>query len=227
MTVDPSSENGPTTTTTTTTGTTETGNYSNNNNKATNNSTNSNQNPQNNNNPQFRRTQAPPNVYNLELTLEELYSGVTKRMRIQRNRFNEQGKLSADSRLLEIHVKPGWKHGTRITFAREGDEHFSGNIYVIPADIVFVIVEKPHERYTRKGDHLLYTHKLPLKDALCGPVFAIKTLDGRTLTIDCKTDPPIAPRSRKRIPGEGMPCAAGTNTERTAAAPARRLGDRV
>lgn len=53
----------------------------------------------------------------------------------------------------EINIKPGWKDGTKITFEREGDE-LPG---VIPADIVFTLQAKPHDRFERDGDDLIYS----------------------------------------------------------------------
>jgi len=52
--------------------------------------------------------------------------------------------------MMMIHT--GWKDGTKITFEGEGDESAG----VLPADIVFVVKTKPHDRFTREGDHLLY-----------------------------------------------------------------------
>ena len=49
-------------------------------------------------------------------------------------------------------IPTGWKDGTKITFEGEGDESAG----VLPADIVFVVKTKPHDRFTRDGDHLLY-----------------------------------------------------------------------
>ena len=49
--------------------------------------------------------------------------------------------------------------------------------------------EKPHERFTREGDDLIYTLKVPLADALCGPSDpasakkSITSLDKRLLSV--------------------------------------------
>ncbi|CAM9493291.1 unnamed protein product, partial [Choristocarpus tenellus] len=62
--------------------------------------------------------QAPSVEHVLNLSLEELYTGSTKRMRI-----TKKTALGADAQVdKSIAIKPGWKDGTRITFAREGDE---------------------------------------------------------------------------------------------------------
>ena len=53
----------------------------------------------------------------LVLTLEELYTGTTKRRRVTRNILDAaSGKGMPVEETLEIPVKAGWKEGTRITF---------------------------------------------------------------------------------------------------------------
>lgn len=53
----------------------------------------------------------------------------------------------------------------------------------IPADVVFILDEKPHARFKRDGDNLLLTQRLSLGDALCGTEFQVQTLDGRSITV--------------------------------------------
>ena len=62
--------------------------------------------------------------------------------------------------VLTINVKPGWKSGTKITFQREGDQAPNK----IPADIVFIIRDKPHALFKREGCDLKYTAKVSLKE---------------------------------------------------------------
>lgn len=96
-----------------------------------------------------------------------------------------------------IDVKAGWKNGTKITFACEGDEKPG----YIAADVVFTIQAKKHDRFTREGDDLHYTHTLGLEDALVGADYTVTTLDNRVLRIH---DSNITPQSEKLVPGEGM-----------------------
>ncbi|GAB5034234.1 dnaj subfamily b member 5 [Nannochloropsis oceanica] len=98
----------------------------------------------------------------------------------------------------DIPIKKGWKNGTKITFEREGDE-LPG---VIPADIVFVLNTKPHPRFEREGDDLVYTATVPLEQALTGVEVTIQTLDGRTLKV---SEPHVTPGTVKILRGEGMP----------------------
>ena len=46
----------------------------------------------------------------LKVSLEELYEGVTKRLKVSRKLSNGQG----EEKVLEIKVLPGWKSGTKI-----------------------------------------------------------------------------------------------------------------
>jgi DnaJ homolog subfamily B member 4 len=54
---------------------------------------------------------------------------------------------------------------------------------VTPADLVFVIDEKPHSQFLREGNDLIYKARLSLVEALTGTTININTLDGRKLTI--------------------------------------------
>jgi len=67
-----------------------------------------------------------------------------------------EGELEDDTKTLVVSVKPGWKAGTKITFPSEGDEGPKG----LPADLVFVVKEKPHPALTREGNHLVVAKKV-------------------------------------------------------------------
>jgi len=54
----------------------------------------------------------------------------------------------------------GWKSGTRITFQREGDQAPNK----IPADIVFIIRDKPHPLFKREGVDIRHICKISLKE---------------------------------------------------------------
>lgn len=96
----------------------------------------------------------PPVHHDLNVSLEDLYSGATKRMRITAKKFDAaSGRVVPVSSDKEIKIKAGWKDGTKITFEREGDETGPGSV---PADVVFTIKAKPHDRFTREGDDLVY-----------------------------------------------------------------------
>lgn len=66
-----------------------------------------------------------------------------------------------------------------------------------------MLQEKPHPLFRREGADLIYTHRLPLVDALCGTTVELRTLDDRPLSIP--VEPLSGPQFEKVVPGEGMP----------------------
>jgi DnaJ family protein B protein 4 len=147
-----------------------------------------------------RQAKAAPIVKTLTLTLEELYNGADKKLRITRQRKNDQGQYVATPKIVEIKIKPGWKAGTKITYEKEGDER-PGEI---PADIVFEIAEQKHNKFTRKGDDLLYTQPLSLTQALTGFQTTFNGIDNKPVNLDLNNQI-IQPNTIKIIKGRGMP----------------------
>ena len=108
-----------------------------------------------------KKQQDPAVVHDLRVTLEEVLSGCTKKMKISRKRLNPDGRtLRTEDKILEVQIKKGWKEGTKITFPKEGDETPRN----IPADVVFVLKDKPHPLFKRDGADIVYTAKISLRD---------------------------------------------------------------
>ncbi|XP_018326877.1 dnaJ protein homolog 1-like isoform X2 [Agrilus planipennis] len=147
-----------------------------------------------------KQNQDPPLEKDLFVTLEEVSSGCTKRMKISRKVLQQDGSTRREEKIVSISVKPGWKAGTKITFPKEGDQE-PGRI---PADIVFVIKDKPHDLFKREGSDIKYTATVTLRQALCGFKIDIPTLSGRILSLRTY-DEVIKPNSIKRFSGHGLP----------------------
>lgn len=96
---------------------------------------------------------AEPIKHELKVSLEDLWSGTTKRVRITKKVTDTSNNTSQVAVEKEINIKAGWKDGTKITYEREGDESPG----VIPADIIFEIHTKPHPIFTRDNDNLKCT----------------------------------------------------------------------
>ncbi|KAE8719921.1 putative WRKY transcription factor 28 [Hibiscus syriacus] len=142
---------------------------------------------------------APPIENTLPCSLEDLYKGATKKMKISREIADASGKTLPVEEILTINIKPGWKKGTKITFPEKGNEQPN----VTPADLVFIIDEKPHSTFTRDGNDLIVTQKISLVEALTGYTVHLTTLDGRNLTIPVTNV--ISPNYEEVVPKEGMP----------------------
>ncbi|KAJ3402769.1 DnaJ sub B member 13 [Chytriomyces hyalinus] len=136
----------------------------------------------------------------LEVTLEELYMGTVKKIRVTRKVLNDDCITTMDvDKILTIEIQRGWKNGTRVTFPREGDQGPNK----IPADIVFIIKELPHSRFVRQGNDLVLSQTVSLSQALVGSVIEVITLDKRTLQIPVNAV--IHPDFVKEVSKEGMP----------------------
>lgn len=144
---------------------------------------------------------APAVSNKLLCSLEELYKGSTRKMKISRSVPDASGRIVPAEEILTIDIKPGWKKGTKITFAEKGN----GQLGVTPGDLVFVIEDKPHMTYKRDGNDLIVSKKISLVEALTGCSFSLLALDGRTLSVSISDV--ITPGYEKVIPKEGMPVA--------------------
>ncbi|KAK1263202.1 hypothetical protein QJS04_geneDACA009377 [Acorus gramineus] len=110
-------------------------------------------------------------VHPLKVSLEDLYSGTSKKLSLSRNVLCHKCK---------------------------GPDCITG-------DIVFVLQQKEHPKFKRKGDDLFVEHTLSLTEALCGFQFVLTHLDGRQLLIKSNPGEVVKPDQFKAINDEGMP----------------------
>lgn len=142
---------------------------------------------------------APDAVIDLNLTLEELANGVTKKLRINRSITDARGATSKDSRTIEVPIKAGYKEGTKLRYEGMGDETPRSK-----QDVVFVVKQKPHPQYTREGDNLVYRVNLTLEEAILGAKISLPPFAGRhQLSFELKE--PISSTYVHTIRGQGMP----------------------
>lgn len=136
----------------------------------------------------------------LPISLEEIASGCTKKMKITRKVIQPNSRTFQEDKILTINVKPGWKSGTKITYPQEGDQSPSS----VPADVVFIIKDKPHPLFKRDGADIRHTAKISLKEALtCNFVVKVPTLTGEFVNLPIKDI--VKPTTTKRIVGKGLP----------------------
>jgi DnaJ family protein B protein 4 len=73
----------------------------------------------------------------LPITLEEMYKGTTKKMKIKRKKFDPAtGVQSTEDRILEVPIKSGLKAGSKIKFRDVGDQVEGGT-----QDLHFIVEE--------------------------------------------------------------------------------------
>jgi DnaJ-class molecular chaperone len=122
-----------------------------------------------------------PIYTDLNLTLEELFAGTKKKMKISR-KIHTGKTTKTESEILEICVKPGWREGTKITFDNKGDVHPGRE----PAAMIFIVKQKPHAVFIREDNNLVTTLDLSLPEITSGFSKEIIGLDGEKILIEVK-----------------------------------------
>ncbi|KAJ1729754.1 Molecular chaperone (DnaJ super) [Coemansia biformis] len=138
-------------------------------------------------------------THRVPCTLEDLYSGVTKKLKVTRRVCGPDGAITPAEKTLSVEIRPGWKSGTKIRYNKEGDDLGNG-----AQDIVFVVVEKPHALFKRDGNDLKLSLALTLDEALCGFKKPVKLPSGKNINVSNSASV-IKPDQVSRMPGYGMP----------------------
>lgn len=134
---------------------------------------------------------------NINCTLEELYHGHTKKIKLKRIDYTENPPQEIIKQ-IDVILKPGWKEGTKLTYSN------MGNIYPDreSGDVVLVIKQHKHDIYERRENDLVFTCEVTLKQVLLGESRIIMTLDGKKHKIT--TNIPYSNYELK-VPNGGMP----------------------
>lgn len=110
-------------------------------------------------------------------------------------------KTQTERKILEVHIDPGMKDGQRIVFSGEGDQEPG----ITPGDVIFVVDEKPNDRFVRKGSDLYYEAEVDLLTALAGGDVAFKHVSGDYIKFSIIPGEVISPSLTKVIENQGMP----------------------
>ncbi|XP_043476671.1 dnaJ homolog subfamily B member 13-like [Leptopilina heterotoma] len=147
------------------------------------------------------KSKEEPIIKPLSLTLSEIFFGGLKKMKIQRHVLVGEDKATTElkEKILTIHIKPGLPSGTKIAFPEQGDQGPTK----IPADIIFITEDRPHEIFKRDGNNLIMTVNVFLREALTGLTVTVHTIDDRILRVPITSV--ITPNYQKQITGEGLP----------------------
>jgi DnaJ homolog subfamily A member 2 len=111
-----------------------------------------------------------------------------------------------ETKPLEIYIPRGAYQGERIVLEGEADQYPDQT----PGDLVFVLVEEPHEIFNRVGNDLSADLEITLAEALCGFSRVVLThLDGRGIHVSHPRGKILHPGQVLKVPGEGMPMKRG------------------
>ena len=127
----------------------------------------------------------------VELTLEEAFSGTSRRLSI-----NHDGR----SRTVDVRIPAGVREGSKVRATGEGEPAPPGGS---AGDLYLVVRLLPHPRFERRGQDLHTKVRIPAVTAVLGGEVAIETLNGTSLRLRV---PELTSTGRVfRLRGHGMP----------------------
>jgi len=136
--------------------------------------------------------------------------GMVQQMQRRCSQCSGQGyqcQTKKERKVLEVYVEKGMKNNQKIVFRGMADEKPN----MEAGDIIFVVQEKEHELFKRKGADLLVVKNISLNEALTGFQWMINHLDGRKIVIKSNPGEIIRPEAAgnkpyvKIVRDEGMP----------------------
>ena len=160
-----------------------------------------------------RPTKGDPTMHPLRVGLQDLYKGKTVRLAVTREIFEEdpEGPLRTrdgkrfsrrnEREVLTVHIERGMKDGQKITFEGKGDKPPG----LDAGDVVFVVKEKEHPVFQRRGGDLVMKKEISLVEALTGVDFTVTHLDGHKIRVRSKPGEVLAHESVRQLKDEGMP----------------------
>jgi|TARA_R110000796_G_scaffold171208_2_gene288216 molecular chaperone DnaJ len=174
---------------------------------------------------------------NVDVTLEEINNGTTKTIRFNRvildksqqmkvcRHCNGAGTITLMgpfrtkcttcsgsgreyhykkiSQEITFDVPKGVKNGETIFYAGLGNETLRG-----PGNLFIKLNEKAHPIFTREGDNLIISKKIPFPTLILGGSIEVKTLTGK---IKVKVGEYSKPNHRLRVAGKGLTNEEGYN----------------
>jgi len=125
--------------------------------------------------------------YNVDVTLEEAYSGGARLLQI-------------GDRRIEARIPPGVQTGSRVRLSGQGEPGQDG---APPGDLYLITTVVPHPVFEREGDNLYTDFNIDFYTAVTGGEVPVQTLDRRQVMLRI---PPKTQAGRTfRLKGKGMP----------------------
>lgn len=140
-----------------------------------------------------------PIVKHVKINIEAAYHGCSIPVEIERWIMNGDIRTT-ENETVYVQIQAGIDDNEIIMINDKGNIANS-----LKGDVKLIIQVENNSIFHRHGLDLMYTHKISLKDALCGFSFDMKHLNGQNLTLSNLTNRTvIPPNSRKVIPNLGM-----------------------
>jgi len=138
------------------------------------------------------------------LEIRQLGPGMITQVQRACSKCGGQG-TSADTKnerkVIEVHIDKGMKHNEKITFRGMADEVPNRET----GDVHFIVQEKDHDLFKRKGADLLLVKDISVNQALTGLTWKIKHLDDRDIVIKTRPGEVIEAETQDEDTGRTMP----------------------
>lgn len=150
--------------------------------------------------------------FTLNVTLDDLYAGKTKKLAVRRKRLITDGKkktITEEKKKIAVNIEPGMFDEQVITFNKQADEKEGYET----GDIVITLCCAEHDEYEREGDNLLIEKEISLYEAY-NCEMTITHLNGKDINISSNPINIFGDELEcyRKLKGFGMPIL-GTDNE--------------
>ncbi len=134
-------------------------------------------------------------VYELPVSLEEVFHGATKMVSYKRG---------GQTARVSVKIPAGIATGKKLRLAGKGEPGPPGGM---DGDLFIRVRVLEHPRFTREGDDLLVQEAVAFSQAALGTTLEVATIDGKALSV--KVPKGAQPGQRLRLKGQGLPAFQG------------------
>ncbi len=142
--------------------------------------------------------------YKITVGLDEIYSGKTKKLAVNRDRIVGKS-IVKEKRKLEVLILPGMKNGQEIRFNKQGNEKFGYE----SGDIVVTISVNNDGNYERIGNNLFCVKNISLYESYAAAKghinVVVKHLNGNILVLKSDGHPLHSRDGARKVKNGGMP----------------------
>lgn len=121
-------------------------------------------------------------------------------------------KILEENKEFDVKLEPGAPENFEYKFPGEGNEvvyyfylKYNNQPEADAGDVVFVVKQKQHNKFKRRGADLIVEQEITLQEALTGGKFTIDFLGGKKHNLVFEKDKIVKPNDVLFIDGLGMP----------------------
>ncbi len=145
------------------------------------------------------RSQGEDHHAKVYLDIEDAFAGATRQISLRVPRMDAQGRVSLDTRTLNVKIPRGVREGQIIRLAGQGGPGLGGGV---PGDLLLEVHFKPHPRFRPDGRDLHMTLPVAPWEAALGSVVAVDLPGG---PVKVRIPPGAQSGKQLRVRGKGIP----------------------